>query len=245
MDILIALGAAVVFALVFRTPLIRMPVVFYVLAVAVDLLFLSGALEQVLPALNRELLPFLRRCIFPYALFVVVMYMGVLPETSRLRQYLKPARGPLSIVAALLVLCHGVSYLGVYLNVALGGFSTASVSTASSLVMAVVLSVILGVLTVTSFNFVRHHMQGKTWKVVQKAAYVFFGLVTVHAVVLLLPASLTGSSAAFSVSSYMGVFLLYAILRIARWAKSRCAAADQGASSVGRGAFADYELELA
>lgn len=245
MDILAALGAAVVFALVFRTPLIRMPAVFYVLAVAFDLLFLSGVLEQALPAFNRELLPFLRRCIFPYALFVVVMYMGVLPETSRLRQYLKPARGPLSIVAALLVLCHGVSYLGVYLNVALDGFSTASASTASSLMMAVVLSVILGVLTVTSFNFVRRHMQGKTWKVVQKAAYMFFGLVTVHAVVLLLPASLTGGSAAFSVSVYMSVFLLYAILRIARWAKVRCAAADQGMPLVNCEVVPDCKLELA
>ncbi|MEC4293907.1 hypothetical protein [Adlercreutzia shanghongiae] len=245
MDILIALGVAVAFALVFRTPLIRMPAVFYVLAVAVALLFLSGILGQALPTLNRELLPFLRRCIFPYALFVVVMYMGVLPEASCLRQYLKPARGPLSIVAALLVLCHGVSYLGVYLNVALGGFSTASASTASSLAMAVALSVILGVLTVTSFNFVRHRMRGKTWKVVQKAAYAFFGLVTAHAVVLLLPASLTGGSAAFSVSVYMGVFLLYVILRIARWAKVRYAAADWGTSSVGRGAVTDCELELA
>lgn len=245
MDILAALGAAVVFALVFRAPLIRMPVVFYVLAVVVDLLFLSGVLEQVLPALNRELLPFLRRCIFPYALFVVVMYMGVLPEASRLRQYLKPARGPLSIVAALLVLCHGVSYLGVYLNVALDGFGTAASSTIWSLMVAMGLSVILGMLTLTSFNLVRHRMRGRTWRAVQKSAYVFFLLVTAHAVVLLLPASLEGGPAALSVSIYSGIFLLYVILRLARWAKSHVSAINQKILQSDRMIASDYELDLA
>lgn len=244
MDILVALGLAMALVLGLRTPLIRISGVFYVATVAIDLLFLSGALEGISPDFYRELLPFFRRCIFPYALFVVVMYIGVLPESSRLRQYLNPVRGPLSIVATLLVLCHVVSYLGVYTGVALGGFSTAASSTTAALAMALLLCAILGVLTVTSFAPVRCRMQGKTWRAVQKLSYPFFALVTVHAVVLLLPASMTGGAAALSVSLYSGVFLLYSILRLARWAKTRCDLVEQGASQTGCSVSPDLKLEL-
>lgn len=245
MDILVALGLAIALILAFRTPLVRIPGVFYVMTVAIDLLFLSGALEDISPDFYRELLPFLRRCIFPYALFVIVMYIGVLPESSRLRQYLNPVRGSLSIVATLLALCHVVSYLGVYASVALGGFSTAASSTTAALATALLLCAILGVLAGTSFALVRRRMQGKTWRAIQKLSYPFFALVTVHAVVLLLPASMTGGAAAFSVSLYSGVFLLYVILRLARWARTRCGLGVQGALQAECSVSPDLELELA
>ena len=222
MDILIALVASVVFALALRTPLMRCPWAFYIGAVALDALFLSGALEAVVPDVNRELLPFLRRAIFPYALFVVVMYIGVLPESSRLRAYLKPVRGPLSIVAALLALCHIASYLSVYMGPALKGFGTMADSTLAALAMAVALAVLLTALTVTSFAAVRRRMHARTWLLLQKAAYVFFALFTLHAVVLLLPSSMAGGSPALAVSLYSGVFLLYVILRVGRRAFDRC-----------------------
>lgn len=231
MDILIALATAAAFALVFRTPLVRHSGVCYVCAVALGAVFLSGALYQVSPDLNRELLPFLRRAIFPYALFVVVMYIGVLPESSKLRNYLAPARGPLSVVAALMALCHAASYLEVYAKVALGGFSTAAASTASALVVAVVLSVLLAALAVTSLNGVRRRMGGSAWRAVQKFAYLFFGLVTLHAVVLLLPSATPGSPSLLAVSVYSGVFILYVILRTARWASSRAAIMTSRAST--------------
>lgn len=220
MDILIALFASVAFALVFRTPLVRRSGIFYGCALAVGMVFLSGVLFQISPNLNRELLPFLRRAIFPYALFVVVMYIGVLPE-SRLRSYLMPARGPLSVVATLLVLCHMVSYLEVYASVAVGGFSTAAASTAAALILAVALAVLLAVLTFTSLNNVRRRMSGAVWRGVQKSAYLFFGLVTLHAVVLLLPSAVAGSPSLLAVSVYSGIFILYAILRLGRWAAAR------------------------
>lgn len=225
MDILIALGVAVAFALALRTPLVRCPWAFYGAAIAVDALFLSGTLASVAPDLDRELIPFLRRAIFPYALFVMVMFMGVLPESSRLRAYLKPARGPLSILAALLALCHMASYLDVYVGPALKGFSTLADSTLAALAMAVVLAVLLTLLTVTSFTVVQRHMHAKTWRILQKAAYGFFALFTLHAVVLLLPASMTGGTSALAVSLYSGVFILYVILRVGRRAQDQCASA--------------------
>lgn len=243
MDILIALVAAIVFALAFRAPLMRYPWAFYVAAVAVDTLFLSGALGAVAPEVNRELLPFLRRAIFPYALFVVVMYIGVLPESSRLRAYLKPARGPLSIVAALLALCHIVSYLSVYIGPALKGFETMADSTLAALIMAGVLAALLTVLTVTSFAAVRRRMHAKTWLLLQKAAYGFFALFTLHAVVLLLPSSMAGGSSTLAVSLYSGVFLLYVILRVGRRAFDRCT--EKEPSSESTSSLAELELDFA
>lgn len=243
MDILIALVVAVAFALAFRTPLMRHPWAFYVGVIVVDTLFLSGALGDLAPEVNRELLPFLRRAVFPYALFVVVMYIGVLPESSRLRAYLKPVRGPLSIMAALLVLCHIASYLSVYIGPALKGFETTAGSTLAALLVAVVLAVLLTVLTVTSFAAVRRRMQTTTWHLLQKAAYVFFALFTLHAVVLLLPASMAGGFPALAVSLYSGVFVLYVILRVGRRAFDQCAKKPSTVES--DSSSAELELDFA
>lgn len=244
MDILIALIAAVAVALILRTPLVRCPWAFYGAAIAVDALFLSGALAVAAPDLNRELLPFLRRAIFPYALFVVVMFMGVLPESSKLRAYLKPARGPLSIFAALLAFCHMASYIDVYVRPALKGFGTVADSTLAALIMAVVLAVLLTLLTVTSFTVVQRHMHAKTWRILQKAAYGFFALFTLHAVVLLLPSSMGGGAPALAVSLYSGVFVLYVILRVGRNAFDRCS--DDAVAKKANGQEAgDWEPDFA
>ncbi len=219
MDILIAFVAAVVFVAVFRRPLAHHPGVFYGLACVVDVLFLSGVVGAALPDVERELLPFLRRGIFPYALFALVMFIGVLPDGA-LKSALRPVRGPLSIVAALLSACHFGSYLPIYLESATAGFQTTAESTVFSLVVAATVVALLAVLTVTSFNIVRRRMGKKAWIAVQRFAYVFFVLVTLHAVVLLLPASLSGrilTPPMISVSVYLGVLLLYGVLRIARW----------------------------
>lgn len=63
-------------------------------------------------------------------------------------------------------------------------------------VLAVVLLVLLVVLGVTSFAFVKRQMSTASWKKVQKLAYPFFGLVYVHLLLMLLPSALHGGLAA-------------------------------------------------
>ncbi len=235
MDLIIALVAAAVLAACLRPLLMRHASIAYVAVVAVDLLFLSGALGSVLPDLQRELLPFLRKGLLPYALFALVMYLGVLPEASRVRRLLMPVRGQLSLVAALLAACHVGSYAPVYLGVALKGFGSAEATTIASLCLAAVVLCLLIVLSVTSLVTVRHHMAGNAWRTVQKLAYPFFALATLHAVVLLLPASATRPNAALSVSIYVGLLSCYAILRIARWASSTYGNRTASARSVDDG----------
>ena len=58
------------------------------------------------------------------------------------------------------------------------------------------LVVLLVVLGVTSFAFVKRQMSTASWKKVQKLAYPFFGLVYVHPLLMLLPSALHGGLAA-------------------------------------------------
>ena len=149
------------------------------------------------------------------------MYVGVLPAGSCLRTYLNPVRGPLSIVASLLALAHIGSYVQVYLGVALSGFATAAASTMMSLIIAFVLVILLFALAVTSLQSVRRCMHGESWKRLQRLAYPFFILVSAHAAVLLFPSVAAGSGSLLAVSLYVGVALLYGVLRVGRWISGR------------------------
>ena len=88
---------------------------------------------------------------------------------------------------------------------------------AVSFVISGVLLVLFVMLLVTSFNAVKRHMHAKTWKNVQRWAYVFFGLMYVHLAVILMPPALSGKETAMiSMTVYTIVFAAYAILRIRR-----------------------------
>ena len=86
-----------------------------------------------------------------------------------------------------------------------------------ALVVALALLVLLLVLGVTSFGFVERRMRTESWKRLQRWAYVFFGLVYVHLLLMLLPSALHGGLAAqASVAVYSVVFVGYALCRVGR-----------------------------
>ena len=87
----------------------------------------------------------------------------------------------------------------------------------SAFLLAMVLFVLLIILGVTSFNFVKKKMDPHSWKKIQKMAYPFFMLTYVHLLLMLLPSALHGGQAAIvTVSMYSVVFIGYAVLRIRR-----------------------------
>ncbi len=116
MELLIALVASVAFALTMRDPLKAHPAVFYVAAVLVSAAFASHAALEIAPVFGRALFPYVQRCLFAFGLLSVVMFVGVLPEGSRLRRYLNPVRGKLSVVASILVAGHVANYAQSYLR---------------------------------------------------------------------------------------------------------------------------------
>ncbi len=214
MDFLLVLAVACAASVALRHPLHKWPVAFYGLAVVADVTYIVG-IEGLLPrAVMGPLTLLMGKCMLSLALFVVVMYVGVFVKGSRAHQWLKPVRSGLSIIACILACGHMAVYLASYaprLGSAMGS------NVVGALVVAVALLVLLLVLGTTSLGFVKRHMRTESWKRLQRWAYVFFGLVYVHLMLMLAPAASRGGEAAVaSVAAYTMVFGAYAVLRVRR-----------------------------
>lgn len=73
------------------------------------------------------------------------------------------------------------------------------------------------VFTVTSFPSVRKKMQAKKWKQLQRTAYVFYGLMYVHIILINIPYARLGLGMyVANVVIYSIVFLGYAAMRISK-----------------------------
>ena len=224
MSLLVSLAVAVAFTAAFRRPLQRAPWLFYVLALAVcaaSVYFTySPAPNQVL----RFAVCAVQKGQLGFAFFAVVMFMGVLDRASAIRRTLTPVRAELSIIASILILGHLMPYTINYLSLALGIFSLRPPIVAS-LLIAVVLLVLVLVLAITSFNFIKKWMNAERWKAVQRFAYPFFGLTFFHLLGYMAIPALGGSSEALlRVSLYFVIFLAYALLRLRRASLDRKAA---------------------
>ena len=229
MTFLMVLVATIVAVLALRQPLRKWPVAFCALAVVADVAYIAG-IEGLLPrAVASPLTLLMGKCMLSLALFVVVMYIGVFAKGSRVHQWLKPVRAELSILACILACGHMAVYLASYAP-RLGGAMGANVL--SALVVALALLVLLLVLGVTSFGFVKKHMRTESWKRLQRWAYVFFGLVYVHLMLMLAPAASRGGEAALvTVAVYTVVFGAYAVLRVRRALIDRRVVAAVGVSA--------------
>ncbi len=214
MELIIGILAATVFALAFKKPLKAAPWAFYLLAFAVDVVFLSKCLVDIAPEVSRLLHPYMQRCIFPFGLFTVVMFLGALPESSQIRRYLAPVRSHLSVFAGILAAGHFANYLDAYFSKFLAGTVGVKLSLLLSFVTSAALLALLIVLVITSLYFVRQKMDPKTWAKVQRLAYLFYGLIYVHLCLVLVPTLGTASQKSLvALVVYTAVFLLYAVLR--------------------------------
>lgn len=214
MDFLLVFVCAVTAAFALRNPIKKAPVAFYILAVAVSVLFIAAEFFPMPRAVWSALFLLVQKCMLALALFAVVMFIGVLSRDSRAGRWLRPIRAELSIIAWILSLGHMAVYLASYLP-RLGGVNKGAVMI--SFVVALVLFALLLVLGITSFNAVKKRMKKDTWKRVQMLAYPFFGLVYLHLMLMLLPPALHGGAAAqVSVAVYSVLFAAYALLRVRR-----------------------------
>lgn len=216
MSFVIVLAITIACCFVLRNPISKWPWLFYVLCVAADVLFLAGLAGMLPRSLWLALYVPLRKAMLPLALFVVVMYIGVFPQSGKVSKWLRPIRAELSIMACLLVVGHMASYLGTYLTgIFMGGSIKPNVIAA--FYVALILLVLIIVLGVTSFKFVKKRMNAKTWKAVQRWAYPFFLLTYAHLMLVLGKAALAGGAHAVeSVVVYTLVFVVYAVARLLR-----------------------------
>lgn len=162
------------------------------------------------------------------AMFIAVMYAGALPKGSKLIAPLMKIRGELSITAAILVLCHNFTYGITYFKMLFIKPEALSATQLTAAIISLVLIIIMIVLTVTSFQAVRKKMKAKKWKQLQRTAYVFYGLMYVHIMLINIPYARLGLGTYIAnVVIYSIVFLGYAAMRIAKAVSVKAARAGK------------------
>ena len=207
----------VLFSVVFKKPIKRFAIIFYVLALAVSILYLASFYNWITVNLHPLYSLIMQKGILGMAFMVIVMFIGVFREESRVRKYLMPIRGELSIIGSLLLIVHIVRRLTNYITIVFYG-AAASTHIVAAFWISLTIFILLLLLAVTSFNVIRKLMDARFWKRLQTLAYPFFILVYAHIMLFLFPAALAGGSTAKeSVIVYTVVFVAYGVLRI--WAQ--------------------------
>ncbi len=203
-----------IFVVVCKDAIKKVPGLFYLLA-----LFLSGlyiATSYVDFSLDVKMLLFtlMQKGTLSTALFVIIMYMGVFRDLGFVKHRLMPIRATLSITACILILGH----VGKYLIAYVGALAALSWVIKIGLAIAIACFILMLVLGITSFQGVKRRMNAASWIKLQKWAYLFYALVYVHLIVLLAPAGLSGAdgTSAEGIIVYTAVFGIYAVLRIGK-----------------------------
>ena len=191
--------------------------IYYIGAAVISIaVFLIGFLPMPLFVKNNILGIFAKGSLGT-AMFVAVMYAGALPKGSKLIAPLMKIRGELSITAAILVLCHNFTYGMTYFKMLFIKPAALSATQLTAAIISIILITIMLVLTVTSFQAVRKKMKAKKWKQLQRTAYVFYGLMYVHIMLINIPYARLGLGTYIAnVVIYSIVFLGYAAMRIAK-----------------------------
>ena len=191
--------------------------IYYIGAAVISIaVFLIGFLPMPLFVKNNILGIFAKGSLGT-AMFVAVMYAGALPKGSKLIAPLMKIRGELSITAAILVLCHNFTYGMTYFKMLFIKPAALSATQLTAAIISIILITIMLVLTVTSFQAVRKKMKAKKWKQLQRTAYVFYGLMYVHIMLINIPYARLGLGMyVANVVIYSIVFLGYAAMRISK-----------------------------
>lgn len=202
--------------------------IYYIGAAVISIaVFLIGFLPMPL-FLKNNILGIFAKGSLGTAMFIAVMYAGALPKGSKLIAPLMKIRGELSITAAILVLCHNFTYGITYFKMLFIKPEALSATQLTAAIISLVLIIIMIVLTVTSFQAVRKKMKAKKWKQLQRTAYVFYGLMYVHIMLINIPYARLGLGTYIAnVVIYSIVFLGYAAMRIEKVVSVKAARAGK------------------
>jgi len=192
---------AIIFAITFRSILIKKETASYVISLVISLgLYFLGLEVQGTTALESFI---------PTGLFVVVMYTGLLSSKHKLRSI----RRQLSIIAFILIVPHVLIYLLDFLKVL---FTSVNILTLVGSLIGLLLVIIMIPLFVTSFIKVRKNMKTASWKKLHRFSYLAYLLIYVHIVFV----NLSSGDIGHIIISTM-VYGLYFVLRIIKFAKNR------------------------
>ena len=233
-SILLALVTTAVIAFPLGRQLRKKSVVFYIVAVVALAAYLWTVFAGVRTNQYRWATFMFQKGYLGSFFLALVMFCGALPDGNVVKRRLLPIRGELSIMSFIFYIGHIVTYLNSYLPM-FANFGNLKPTLATSLVVAMVLTVIFLVLGVTSFKFIRSAIDTKVWHAVQKFAYLMVALLALH-VALALGLSLgnLGSTGSIHVVVYIVLVAVYAVLRIYKAVVDARKRAEKAASEAGK-----------
>ncbi len=142
------------------------------------------------------------------AMFTLVMFAGAFVQGSTLAKKFMPVRAQLSILGGILAIGHGI---------ALGQSFIKRLNFTVEFVISLLLLLVMVPLFVTSFTLIRKKMNPKSWKKLQRLAYLFYLLTFIHILAFEMPKALRGVKGyALNVFVYFVFFLSYLFCRIFR-----------------------------
>lgn len=175
----------------------------------------SGVILNAPSWLKDYVLPVFTKSSLATSIFVVVMYTGAFKNGSKAIKFLMPIRAQLSIIGCILALAHNIVYGKTHFVKLFTNPSSMSTNMIIAAIISIVLIVIMLPLMVTSFSKVRKKMKPKSWKKLQQLAYVFYGLIYVHVMIIMIPLAKKGiTEYRVNVLTYSIVFLTYGAMRI-------------------------------
>lgn len=218
MLLIISLIIVSLFIYFLKDMLKKNPTVFYIGAAVISIAVFALGFVDFPIWVKQNILGIFAKGSIGTAMFIFVMYAGALPKGSKFIAPLMRIRGELSITAAILVLCHNATYGMTYFKMLFTAPAALGTTQLIAAVVSAILIVLMLVLTVTSFPSVRKKMQPKKWKQLQRSAYVFYGLMYVHIMLINVPLARNGAASyVINVVVYSVVFVVYAAMRINKY----------------------------
>ena len=219
MLLIISLAIALIVAFILDKPLKKCPAAFYisVAVLTVASIVITQSDVTISSRFVREyVLGIFSRGALGTAFWALVMWAGALPNGFAPIKKLMPIRGELSITAAILTFAHIITYGMTYISNLIKGRTGSDFVITSIVCLAMVL--IMTPLTIMSFKAVRKKMNAKTWKKIQRSAYLFYALIYIHIMVLFVPKAQKDREGYFlSILVYSAVFIGYAAMRIRKY----------------------------
>ena len=227
MLLIIALVIASLFVYFLKDKLKQYPNIFYIGAAVVTIVIFSLRTVAMPQFVRQNIVGIFAKGTIGTAFFIIVMITGALPRGSKLIGPLMRIRGELSIMAAILVLSHNLTYGMTYFKMLFSAPAALPAAQRCAAVISLMLIVLMIGLTVISFPAVRKKMNPKKWKQIQRSAYVFYGLLYVHIILINIPYARMGLHMyAVNVLVYSIVFAGYAAMRIRKWVLTKNPDAD-------------------
>ena len=220
---IISIILVLILAFGFGNQIKKYPSIFYTLSVLIAIgisIYYKAGLWETSPEWFTEYItnPF-KRGAFSTALFILVMYTGVLNPKWNITKKLYKIRGELSIIACIITLGHNFVYGTKHFPNLIFHAHDMELKYLIATSLTLILILLMLPLMITSFPIVRKKMNPKTWKNVQKLSYPFFALIYIHIMTVFIPKA---EKKWFEIIIYTIIFGAYLFLRIRKAYKINC-----------------------